>query len=112
MNKILTLDKMAESSRGAFIYTFLMGKALEAVEHLEPTSYQKTGGDAVLWQLLDARFLQKEQVDELGEILAEVFSLKVKKGETMKMWAARSQEVFDRCARKTGVKLLAHLEPY
>ena len=35
MNKILTLDKMAESSRGAFIYTFLMGKALEAVEHLE-----------------------------------------------------------------------------
>ena len=35
MNKILTLDKMAESSRGAFIYTLLGGKALEAVEHLE-----------------------------------------------------------------------------
>eukprot|EP00435_Cladocopium_sp_Y103_P011977 s1627_g3.t1 len=103
-NKLLTLDKLPAASRGAYIYTLLSGKALEAVEHLEPETYQKEGGDTALWTLLDARFPQKEQVDELGEILGEVFSLKVKDGESMKMWSARSLEVFDRCSRKTGVQ--------
>ena len=103
-NKLLTLDKLPKASHGAFVYTLLTGKALEAVEHLEPEQYQVTDGDKALWALLDARFPQKESVDELGEILGEVFALKVKEGENMKMWAARSQEVFDRCGRKTGVK--------
>lgn len=72
LNKLLTLDKLPKSSRGAYIYTLLSGKALEAVEHLEPEAYQKEGGDDALWKLLDARFPQKEKVDELGEILGEV----------------------------------------
>ena len=58
----------------------------------------------MIWKLLDVRFPQKEQVDELGEIMGEVFALKVREGESMKMWAARSQEVFERCSRKTGVQ--------
>ena len=103
-NKLLTLDKLPKASRGPWIYTLLSGKALEAVEHLDPSEYQKEGGDAVLWQLLDKRFPQKESVDELGEILGEVFALKVKDGENMKAWSASSKELFDRCARKTGVK--------
>ena len=45
------------------------------MEHLDPDSYQKEGGDDVLWELLDYRFPQKEKVDELGEILGEVFTL-------------------------------------
>lgn len=103
-NKLLALDKLPEASRGPYIYTLLSGKGLEVVEHLEPSAYQKSGGDSVIWALLDQRFLQKEQVDELGEILGEVFALRVKDGESMKMWAARSQELFERCARKTGLK--------
>ena len=71
---------------------------------MEPEAYQKAGGDSVICNLLDARFPQKEQVDKLGEIMGEVFGLKVREGETMKMWAARSQEVFERCNRKTGVQ--------
>ena len=58
-NKLLTLDKLPKASRGAWIYTLLSGKALEAVEHLEPETYQKEGGDSVLWELLDSRFPQK-----------------------------------------------------
>ena len=102
-NKLLTMDKLPETSRGAFIYTLLSGKALEAVEHLKAEEYQKKDGDLVLWALLDQRFPQLETVDELGEILSEVFSLKAKEGESMKQWTARSGELFDRCARKTGV---------
>ena len=76
-NKLLTLDKLPKSSHGAYVYTLLSGKALEAVEHLEPSTYQVEDGVQKLWDLLDARFPQKEHVDELGEIQGEVFSLKV-----------------------------------
>eukprot|EP00435_Cladocopium_sp_Y103_P013904 s3466_g3.t1 len=102
-NKLMTLDKLPKNARGSYVYTLLSGKALEAIEHLEPSAYQCDGGDDVIWKLLDARFPQKEKVDELGEIMGEVFGLRVKEGESMKMWTARSQEVFDRCQRKTGV---------
>ena len=103
-NKLLTLDKLPETARGAYIYTLLAGKALEAVEHLDPGDYQKKDGDQVLWSLLDKRFPQLEVVDELGEILGEVFNLRSQEGETMKQWAARASELFDRCHRKTGVQ--------
>ena len=103
-NKLLTLDKLPETARGEWLYTLLSGNALEAVEHLDPSEYQKAGGDKVLLQLLDKRFPQKDDVDELGEILGEVFSLKVKEGENMKTWSARAQEVFDQCHRRTGVQ--------
>lgn len=103
-NKLMTLHKLPEAARGAYVYTLLSGKALDAVEHLDPADYQKAGGDALIWKTLDSRFPQKEKVDELGEILGEVFGLRVKEGESMKVWSARSQEVFDRCQRKTGVK--------
>ena len=102
-NKLLTLDKLPESSRGACIYTLLSGKALESVEHLDPEVYQKKGGDDALWTILDKRFPQQEQVDELGEILTEVFNLRSNEGESMKQWTARGSELFDRCQRKTGV---------
>ena len=104
VNKLMTMDKLPDAAKGAYIYTLLSGRALEAVEHLEPESYQKAGGDQTIWKTLDARFPQKEKVDELGELLGEVFSLKVKDGESMKVWAARSQDVFDKCQRKTGVQ--------
>jgi len=103
-NKLLTMDKLPETSHGAFIYTLLSGRALETVEHLEPGDYQKKDGDKVLWDLLDKRFPQKDTVDELAEILGEVFTLQSKDGATMKQWVARSSELLDRCFRKTGVQ--------
>lgn len=103
LNKMLTMDKLAEASRGAYIMTLLTGKALETCEHLEPEEYQKSGGDKLIWQLLDTRFPKQEVVDELAETLAEVFHLQAKDGETMKQWSARASELLDRCKRKTGV---------
>ena len=99
-NKLLTLDKLPKSARGSYIYTLLSGKALETVEHLQAEDYQKEGGEKVLWDLLDARFPQKEASDEMGEILGEVFALKAKDNEALKAWIARATEIFDRCARR------------
>ena len=103
LNKMLTMDKLSEAARGAYIMTLLAGKAYETVEHLDPADYQKKDGDKLIWQLLDARFPKLDAVDELSEILSEVFSLKAREGETMKQWSARATELFDRCNRKAGV---------
>ena len=43
-------------------------------------------------------------MDELGEILGQVFHLRSNEGENMKQWIARASELFDRCYRKTGVQ--------
>ena len=102
-NKLLTLDKLPKTAKGAWIYTLLTGKALECIEHLAPEDYQKEGGELVIWDLLDQRFPLRDQTDELGELLTEVFTLKASEGETLKGWIGRASELFDRLNRKTGV---------
>lgn len=62
----------------------------------------------MLWNILNQRFPQKENADELDEILGAVLSLHVKEGEIMKMWAARSPELFERSARQVSIFLIRH----
>jgi len=103
-SKLLTLStKMPESAKGAFIYTLLSGKALEAVEHLEPEKYQKEGGDKVLLDLLTKRFPDKDASDEMSENLTDVFNLRANEGEALKAWIRRATEAFDKLQRKTNV---------
>ena len=103
INKMLVMDKLPKESRGSFVWTLLQGRALEIVEHLKEEEYQKEGGDKVIFNLLDQRWPEKERTDELGEHVTEVFLLKSKEGETLRVWCARARECFDRCQRKTGV---------
>eukprot|EP00435_Cladocopium_sp_Y103_P031858 s655_g8.t1 len=103
-NKLLTLDtKVPAKARGAYVYTLLSGKALECVEHLDPSDYQVENGEDKLFALLDERFPQKEASDEMSEALTEVFNLKALEGETLKVWISRATEMFDRCKRKCQV---------
>lgn len=51
---------------GPCIYTLLSGKALEAIERMEPEAYQKKEGGAVLLALLGKRLPQLDVVGELG----------------------------------------------
>lgn len=104
-NKILTMEKLPKAARGPFVFTLLSGKALECVEHLDPASYQKEGGEEVLLTLLDQRFPEKDKTDELGELLTEVFAVKANHQETVKGWIGRGSELFDRLKRKTQVDL-------
>lgn len=103
-NKLLTLsDKIPASARGAYVYTMLAGRALEAVEHLEVAEYQKEGGEKVLFELLGIRFPSKDSADELSENLTKIFELKATEGETLKNWISRASEAFERLRRKTSV---------
>eukprot|EP00435_Cladocopium_sp_Y103_P050118 s180_g15.t1 len=104
LNKFQTLDKLPKDARGSFLFTCLSGKALETVEHLDPKDYQKEGGEEILLSLLDTRFPQRDDTDELAEVLQEVFSLRARDGETLRSWISRASDLFDRCERKSGVK--------
>ena len=110
-NKILTLgDKVSDNAKGAYVYTLLAGKALKRVEHLQPSTYQKTGGEKVIFELLDQRLPQKDQSDEMSEVLTEVFQLRAHDGETLKAWVSRATEVFDRVQSKVNVSFPKKLE--
>ena len=104
VNKLLTLDsKVPKEARGAYVYTLLAGKALDCIEHLEPSEYQKEDGEQVIFQLLDSRFPQKDTSDEMSEVLTAVFNLRALEGESLKVWISRAGELFDRCKRKCKV---------
>ena len=103
-NKLLTLkEKIPNTATGAYVYTLLAGKALEAVEHLEPETYQVADGEKALFKLLDERFPQKDSADELSENMTKVFELRANTGETMKQWISRATEAFDLLQRKAAV---------
>ncbi|CAK9067550.1 unnamed protein product [Durusdinium trenchii] len=103
-NKLLTIaDKVPEHARGAYVYTLLSGKALECVEHLDPSSYQKKDGEKIIFERLDQRFPQKDASDKMSEVLTEVFAVKSHEGESLKAWISRATELFDRCQRKVNV---------
>ena len=103
INKMNVMDKLPKEARGSFVWTLLQGKALELVEHLKESDYQKEGGDKVLFDILDSRWPEMDRADEMGEHISEIFALRAKEGESLRQWCARARECFDRCARKTGV---------
>ena len=84
VNKFQTLDRLPAEARGSYLFTCLTGKALETVEHVDPSEYQKLDGEKVLLKMLDARFPERDETDELGEVLNEVFNLRAKEGETLR----------------------------
>ena len=71
---------------------------------MDPKEYQKDDGETVLLRLLEARFPQRDETDELAEVLNEVFNPRAKDGEYLRSWISRATEFFDRCERKSGVK--------
>ena len=103
-HKFKTLDKLQADARGPYRFTRLSGKALETVEHVDPAEYQQDGGEQVLLRLLDARFPERDQTDELAEVLNEVFSMRATENEILRAWVSRATDLFDRCERKGGVK--------
>ena len=94
-------SKMPAEAKGAFIYTLLTGKALEAVEHLDSDKFHKQGGDQVLLSLLYRRFPDKKASDEMSENLTDIFNLRAQEGESLKGWISRASEASDKLNRKT-----------
>ena len=100
--KMATMKDLSSKQAGPWLFTLLDGKALDAVEHLTLEDMSKEGGAQQIFDLLSARFPEKEKHDQMGEALGEVFGL-ARESESVQQWTARVKEVFEKCRRKADV---------
>ena len=98
--KLATLKDIKPPQKGPWLFTLLDGAAFEAVEHFSLEDIAIEEGDRRVWDALHSRFPEKEPLDQMGEVLGEVFALCATEGETSKQWTARVKETFERCRRK------------
>ena len=101
--KMATMKDFSPKQAGPWLFTLLDGKALDAVEHLTLEELSQENGAKTVFELLAARFPEKEKHDQMGEALGEVFGLAAKESETVQQWTARVKEVFEKCRRKADV---------
>ena len=95
--KLATLKDIKPPQKGPWLFTLLDGAAYEAVEHFSLDDIAIEDGDRKVWDALHSRFPEKEPLDQMGEVLGEVFALCAADGETSKQWTARVKETFERC---------------
>ena len=100
---MLTIKDLQREQRGPWLLTLLEGKAWDCCEHLTIEEIATADGEALIWKNLTERFPEKEAQDVMGEALGDAFGLCAADGESMKLWTARVQEVFDRCRRRASV---------
>ena len=93
--KMATMKDFSNKQAGPWLFTLLDGKALDAVEHLTLEELSQENGAKLVFDILTARFPEKEKHDQMGEALGEVFGLAAKEVETVQQWTARVKEVFE-----------------
>ena len=98
-----TMKDFSNKQAGPWLFTLLDGKALDAVEYLTLEELSQENGAKLVFDLLTARFPEKEKHIQMGEALGEVFGLAAKEAEAVQQWTARVKEVFEKCRRTAEV---------
>ena len=109
MNTMTTLTKEA---RGPFVYSMLDGDALTAVEHLEFAEFAIDGGENMIFNMLEARYPDKDPIDRAGKSLFDVFEVSAREGESLSEWSARAESVFHACQRDAEMAFPDMLKGY
>ena len=85
--------------RGPLLFTLLDGTTAVHMEDLDvDIDLAVTGGEAMIFERLDARFPEQEPQDKVAEALDVLFELQLKDGETMVSYAGRVHQAFARTA--------------
>ena len=66
LSHMATKPGLTPEGRGPFLYTLLDGTALDTIDHVEFSEYSVSGGDDILWALLDDQYPETEEQDEVG----------------------------------------------
>jgi hypothetical protein len=93
---------LTPESVGSLLYTLLDDIALKSVDGIDFDNLEETGGEHLLYDLLDERFPEQEAHDKIGAALDSVFALHIDKGEKMAEFTGRCKEVFD-VAEREGI---------
>lgn len=73
---------MSADAFGSVLYTLLDGPALRAFDATDMDIIETAGGQDVIFQVLDERYPEEASHDRLGEVLDQIFDLKVDRNES------------------------------
>eukprot|EP00435_Cladocopium_sp_Y103_P008507 s2377_g2.t1 len=102
----LTVQKargVPEDALGSLLYTLLEGTALRAFDAIPMEQIETAGGQQVVYDVLDDRFPEEASHDRIGEVLDNIFDLKVERGETTAVFTGKVKSAFS-AAEAEGVK--------
>eukprot|EP00435_Cladocopium_sp_Y103_P051560 s1160_g16.t1 len=92
-----------EEALGSLLFTLLDGTALRAFDAVSMDDIEVTGGQQVIFDTLDERFPEEASHDRIGEVLDNVFDLKVERGEATAVFTGKVRTAFS-AAEAEGVK--------
>ena len=81
--KMISMTTLTKEARGPFVYSMLDGDALTAVEHLEFAEFAIDGGENLIFNILEARYPDKDPIDRAGKALFDVFEVSAREGERL-----------------------------
>ena len=79
---------------GPLLFTLLDGAALRSFDQIGLEKLETAGGEDIIYEVLDNRFLEEEAHDRIGEVLDCVFGLEVKKQESTSVFTGRVRAAF------------------
>ena len=106
-----TARGVPQEALGPLLFTLLDGVAVTALEDIDVEELNQVGGDTVILSRLDERFPEPDMQDKLGEVMKEVFSLKIRRGERTAEYTGRALTAFQK-AEKVEVKLPSMAKGY
>ena len=90
----------APGAFGSILYTLLDGQALLAVDGVDPDDLEQDGGEHLIFDKLDDRYPEQATQDKIGEVLDNVFTLRVDRGESTAAFVGRARAAFEQAARE------------
>ena len=103
LSKMITMTTLTKEARRPFVYSMLGGDALTAVEHLEFAEFSVDGGETLMFDMLEARYLDKDPIDRAGKALFGVFEVSAREGERLSEWSAKSVFHAYLCLHRCGL---------
>ena len=81
---------------GPMLFTLLDGPAERALRGVEIDDLEIDGGEELVYEVLDERFPRQEAQDIVGEVLDDMFRLRIDRNERAVQYTMRCREVCDR----------------
>ena len=100
-----------QEALGSILFTLLDGAALRAFDSHCMDELEQAGGQDIIYQVLDERSPEEATHDRVGEVLDNIFDLKVEKGETTAAYTGRVRAAFT-AAESEGIKFPAIARGY
>ena len=78
---MISMTSHTKEARGPFAHSMMDGDALTAVEHLDFAEFAVDGGEELSFNILEARYPDKDPIDRAKKVLFDVFEVSAREGQ-------------------------------